>query len=92
MMDERDRRIAELERRLEEMESRGSAMERTMERAMQRSRAAGRAIVPEETRQHLRAAGREQLLAVRSLLDHWIASMRDDDRPAEPSREDIRVD
>ncbi len=63
-----------------------------MERAMERSRAAGRAMVPEETRRHLRAAGREQLMAVRSLLDHWINGMRDDEPAAEASRENIRVD
>ena len=87
-MDDRDRRIEELERRLEDLESRGTAMER----AMERSRAAGRAIVPAETRRHLRAAGREQLLAVRSLLDYWIDRTRDDDEPAESAREKIRVD
>ncbi len=88
-MDDRDRRIEELERRLEEMERRGSAMER----AFDRSRAASQAVIPEETRRHLRAAGREQLLAVRSLLDYWIGRGRDEDQPAgEPSRESIRVE
>lgn len=87
-MDDRDRRIEELERRLQDVENRGTAMER----AMERSRAASRAIVPEDTRRHLRAAGREQLLAVRSLLDHWIDQMRDDGPAAESSRENIRVD
>jgi hypothetical protein len=88
MMDDRDRRIEELERRFEEMESRGSAMER----AMDRSRAATRVIVPEDTRRHLRAAGREQLMAVRSLLDYWIDRMVDADEAADPQREDIRID
>ncbi|CAN5625819.1 hypothetical protein BH23CHL7_BH23CHL7_19070 [soil metagenome] len=87
-MDDRDRRIEELERRFEEMESRGSAMER----AMDRSRAATRVIVPEDTRRHLRAAGREQLLAVRSLLDYWIDRMVDTDGAADPQREDIRIE
>ena len=51
-------------------------------------------IVPAETRRHLRAAGRENLLAVRSLLDYWIARLRDDSQGHEPAdtRESIRVD
>jgi hypothetical protein len=88
-MDDRDRQIEHLERRIEDLESRGTAMER----AMERSRAASRAMVPTEVRRHLRAAGREQLLAVRSLLDFWIDRMREgDDEPADRSREDIRID
>ena len=47
-------------------------------------------IVPAETRGHLRAARKEQLLAFRSLLDKWIARM-DEDKPS-PKREAIRVD
>jgi hypothetical protein len=90
MMDERDQRIEQLERRLEELERRGSSMER----ALERSRVAGQAIVPEETRRHIRAAGREQLLAVRSLLDHWIRRANDDaaEEGGGSSRESIRVD
>jgi hypothetical protein len=90
MMDERDQRIEELERRLEDLEQRGSSMER----ALERSRAAGQAIIPEDTRRHLRAAGREQLLAVRSLLDHWIERANDDAASEDggSSRESIRVD
>ena len=41
-----------------------------------------RNIFPAETRTHMKAAGREQLLAARSYLDHWIAKM-DDEAPAE---------
>jgi hypothetical protein len=90
-MDDRERRIEEMERRLEDLELRGSAMER----ALSRSRAASEAIVPEETRRHLRAAGREQLLAVRSMLDYWITRMRDEgerDEAAGGSRENIEVE
>ena len=87
-MDERERRIEQLERRLEDLEDRGTAMER----ALDRSRAAGRAVMPEETRRHIRAAGREQLLAVRSLLDYWIDRMGDRGEERDPAREDIRVD
>ncbi|HVM31296.1 MAG TPA: hypothetical protein VM305_11080 [Candidatus Limnocylindrales bacterium] len=88
-MDDRDRRIEELERRLEELERRGSSMDR----ALDRSRAAGQAIIPEETRHHVRAAAREQLLAVRSLLDHWINRSSDDASGSDrSSRESIRVE
>jgi hypothetical protein len=83
---ERDRRVEQLERRVDSLEQRTSMMDR--------SRTAMGVIVPQETRQHLRAAGREQLLAVRSLLDYWIGRLRDDgEQPTgTSSREEIRVD
>jgi hypothetical protein len=84
-MDDRDTRMEDMERRLDQLETRRTASER--------SRAAMKVIVPEETRRHLRAAGREQLLAVRSLLDHWISRMRDeDDESSDNTRERIPVD
>jgi hypothetical protein len=56
-------RIRELEQRLQRMES-------------ERERWTGRALVdeifPSESRKHMRAAWKEQLLAMRSVLDHWI--------------------
>ena len=61
-------RLQKLEQRLEELDRRSTAMERAMDKAMDRSRQAVEMIVPHEARKHLRAAGREQLLAVRSLL------------------------
>ena len=81
-----DRRVDELERRMDSLEQRTGMLDR--------SRAMAGVIVPAETRRHLRAAGRENLLAVRSLLDYWIARLRDDGPRAEPSetRESIRVD
>ena len=84
---ERDRRIEQVERRLESLEQKTSMMDR--------SRAAMSIVVPAETRVHLRAAGREQLLAVRSLLDHWINRLRDEDQQqsaAAETRENIRVE
>ena len=79
-------RLEELERRLDRMEDRQSAIER--------SRAAMNAIVPPDTRRHLRAAGRENLLAVRSLLDYWIGRLRDEPEgeKGSPNREDIPID
>ncbi len=80
---ERDR-MERLERRLDSLEQKTSMIER--------SRAAMQVVVPQETRRHLRAAGREQLLAVRSLLDYWIGRLRDDEKPAAETRENIPVD
>lgn len=60
---ELEARIAVLEERLAEMEAR--THEPGLEPLMRR-------LLPSETRGHLRAARREQLLAARSLLDRWI--------------------
>ena len=65
-------RISELEHRLNVMEVRQSAMER--------SRQVADMMFPTESRRHVRAAWRENLLAVRSLLDKWIEQL--DDKPA----------
>jgi hypothetical protein len=85
-------RIARLERRLEELEKRESATEK----AVQRSRAAMGTIVPLQTRQHMRAAGREQLLIIRSLLDHWVKRLDDmtaaENEKADSGRENIPID
>lgn len=82
--DERDERLHQLEERVEHLEERRSPVER--------SRSAMNVVVPSETRRHLRAAGREQLLAVRSLLDHWIGRLRDEPDKPDSSRENIRID
>ncbi len=82
-----DGRIEELERRLDRMEDRQSAVER--------SRAAMNVLLPSETRKHLRAASRENLLAVRSLLDYWINHLRDEPTAKtadEDGRENIPID
>jgi hypothetical protein len=62
-------RIEELERRLRRPDPRA-----TMETAFW---AVMRNVFPDETRTHLKAASREQLLAARSYLDHWISKMGD---------------
>jgi hypothetical protein len=82
--DDRDQRIAELEARIDQLEDRRGAVER--------SRSAVNSVVPSETRQHLRAAGREQLLAVRSLLDHWIGRLRDESDKPDSQRENIEIE
>ena len=91
-----DSRLDRLEQRMDELDQRSSAMERAMDKAMDRSRAAMNSILPNETRRHLRAAGREQLLAVRSLLDYWVEKMGDkpkgDDGNSSQGRENIPID
>jgi hypothetical protein len=78
-------RIAELERRLPRGERRES-METAFWAVMHN-------LFPSETRRHMKAAGREQLLAARSYLDHWIARMdapAAEEKPA--ARESIEVE
>ena len=86
-----DNRLADIERRLEDLDKRETASEK----AIERSRAAMNSMIPPQTRQHMRAAGREQLLIVRSLLDHWIEKLGDgsakEDKP-DSSRENIPID
>lgn len=78
--------LRELERRLERLES-GAAG-----RGMPTRPSLG-GLVPDDARVHMRAATREQLLAVRSLLDHWIDRLgARAESPTRPSREDITID
>ncbi len=67
--DELEARIEQLERRLKRPDPRA-----TMETAFW---AIMRNVFPDETRTHLKAASREQLMAARSYLDHWITKMGD---------------
>ena len=49
-----------------------------------------REVFPAQTRTHMHAAGREQLLAARSYLDHWIAKLDEKAAAAPPpEREEI---
>ena len=93
-----DSRLEMLERRLDELDQRSSTMERMLESMLDRSRQAAEMIVPQQTRSHLRAAGRENLLAVRSLLDFWANKLAESDGSAkdagadQPARENIPID
>ncbi|HEX2194886.1 MAG TPA: hypothetical protein VHK63_08045 [Candidatus Limnocylindria bacterium] len=86
--EELEQRIAELESRL----NRGARGERreSMETAFW---ALMHNVFPEETRRHMKAAGREQLLAARTYLDHLIARL-DEPQPQQstPERETIEVE
>jgi hypothetical protein len=92
-----DSRLERIERRMDELDQRSSAMERAMDKAMDRSRAAMNTFVPTDTRRHMRAAWREQLLAVRSMIDFWAERLSDDDTPkgddsASTGRQNIPID
>jgi hypothetical protein len=69
-------RIAMLEQRLAELEA-GDGMDRPFERLLGE-------MFPSEVRDHMRAARKEQLLAARSFLDHWIDRL--DRRPMPKER------
>ncbi|HEX6127616.1 MAG TPA: hypothetical protein VF071_01190 [Candidatus Limnocylindria bacterium] len=82
---EMEQRIADLEARLRRGERRESI--ETAFWALMHN------VFPDETRKHMKAAGREQLMAARSYLDHWIAKL--DDAGGEHSaaeRENIEVE
>ena len=78
-------RVKELERRLKRSDPRAS-METAFWAVMHN-------VLPEETRRHVKAATREQLLAARAYLDHWIAKMDAKAEATEPPiRETIAVE
>jgi hypothetical protein len=85
-------KTAELEARVEELErrQRGGEPRESVETVFW---AVMRNVFPDETRKHMRAAGREQLLAARSYLDHWITRMGDKPPAERPTpRETIEVE
>ena len=81
-------RVEQLERRLKRSDPRAS-METAFWAVMHN-------LLPEETRRHMKAATREQLMAARTYLDHWIAKMGDAAAPDAPAtaagRETITVE
>jgi BMFP domain-containing protein YqiC len=80
-------RVSELERR---QQGGGSARRESIETAFW---ALMREVFPAQTRTHMKAAGREQLLAARSYLDHWIAKLDEQSKAAPPAeREEITVE
>ena len=81
--DELEARIGDLERRLH---ASGGSRREGIETAFW---ALMRDLFPDETRKHMKAAGREQLMAARSYLDHWIKRM--DEEPAAPPVERERI-
>jgi uncharacterized coiled-coil protein SlyX len=80
-----EERIADLERRLADME--------VVPRLRERSRSMMERVVPPEATRHFRNAARENLTGMRAIVDHWIRKMDDSDaRTApEPERETIEI-
>ena len=79
-----EERLAQLEERLQRVT--GDRGEQTAYWAVLES------ILPADARKHLRTAGREQLLAARSILDAWIARMDRDQDDRSRRRESIPVE
>jgi hypothetical protein len=86
------------DRRNEEMEARIADLEARLRRGERRESietafwALMHNVFPEETRRHMKAAGREQLLAARSYLDHWIAKLDERQAADGQQRETIEVE
>jgi hypothetical protein len=84
--DELEARLNALERREKGTSSRRDGVETAFWALM-------REVFPAQTRTHMKAAGREQLLAARSYLDHWISKLDEKAPPApQPDREEINVE
>jgi hypothetical protein len=79
-----DTRLAELERRLAQLEGEPTLRERGR-RMMDR-------VVPPEASRHFRNAGREQLLGIRSIVDHWINRIDDAETRSSDSRSRERIE
>ena len=80
-------RVAELEARLAKLES--------GPRLRERGRSLMDKVMPPEASEHFRNAGREHLMGVRSIVDHWIARLDDADERADSrsrERETIEIE
>ncbi|MEP6807601.1 MAG: hypothetical protein ABI978_03265 [Chloroflexota bacterium] len=77
-------RIEQLERQQGRLDPR-SSVETVMWSLM-------RNLFPSETRHHMKAAGREQLLAARSYLDNWISKLDGTPAAEASTRETIEVE
>lgn len=80
-----DENTADLERRLEMLERKLARDERPggVEAAFW---ALMHNVFPKEARIHMKAAGREQLLAARAYLDLWIAKLEEEQKSGNGSR------
>lgn len=81
--------VSELASKITELEERLAALESTP-REERGLIGALRELLPAEARSHLRAARKEQLLAARAFLDHWIEREERGGRPRR--RESIKVE
>ena len=87
-------RLAEVEARAADAEARAHEAEaRSMGSPLEAMETLMGMVLPGEVRGHLRAARKEQLLAMRSLVDVWIARVdRKADEPARRRREPIPLE
>ena len=76
-----------LEARIKQLEARLARLERPAERVGDQIESVMRTVLPDETRAHMRAAWREQLMALRSFLDRWI-----EERPEDTATGRERID
>jgi hypothetical protein len=80
--------------RMAELEARLARLERTPS-LRQRGRSMMDRVMPPEASEHFRNAGREQLLGVRSIVDHWISRLDEADTQADRRdrrREQIEIE
>jgi hypothetical protein len=85
-------RLAVLEERLAELERREhGAGARPGARELESMESLVLGLLPSDVRGHMRAARKEQLLAVRSLVDHWIERV-DRTPPERRRRESIPLE
>jgi hypothetical protein len=89
-----DARAADLERRIEQLERRSPSrmMQEGRSGAEEAFWAVMHSIFPDEARKHMKAAGREQLLAARVYLDRWIARLDQPDAQPDAGREHHKIE
>jgi len=80
---ELEERVATLERRLARRQRR-AGMESAFWALMHN-------VFPAEARVHMKAAGREQLLAARAYVDHWIGKLDAEENEQSAPRETIDI-
>ena len=81
---------SELEARIKELETRLGEMEE--ERSRWRARALMDELFPQESRKHMREAWKHNLMAMRSVLDHWIEKQDGNGKTGTKRRESISVE
>jgi hypothetical protein len=84
--------MTDLEAQLAELEQRLAAVEAREEREPRGLVGLWREVFPPEARKHMRTARKEQLLAARAFLDHWIERLDKEPADALPRRESISLE
>ena len=84
--------MSDLEAQLAELEQRLAAVEARSKRGPRGLVGLWHEVLPPEVRAHVRAARREQLLAARAFVDHWIEHLEKEPEEALPRRESIPLE